>query len=193
MEKTKHTRPTCRFDPGNPGRQTVPAICLLMLVPVLLLFSGCGYRFSGGGEMPGGVKRIAIEMFENRSGESGIESIITNDVVNEFSRNPMVEVTGREEADAVLTGVIRSARTRSLSHRAAYDTAEREIILSVDVRLATVDGKELWSARGIEASGDYAVADGGDRIRTEQNKKSAVADLSGRLAQRIFYQMTDRF
>lgn len=186
MEKTKHTRTTGRFAAKNTGRLAVPAICLLMLLPVLLSSAGCGYRFSGDGEMPGGVKRIAIEMFQNRSGESGIESIITNDVVNEFSRNPMVEVTGREEADAVLTGVIRSARTRSLSHRAAYDTAEREIILSVDVRLATPDDEEIWSANGIEASGDYAIGEGGDR-------KSAVADLSGRLAQRIFYQMTDRF
>ncbi len=193
MGSLKNTRTTCRFAAKNAGRLAVPAICLLMLLPAMLFFAGCGYRFSGGGEMPGGVKRIAIEMFQNRSGESGIESIITNDVINEFSRNPMVEVTGREEADAVLTGVIRSARTRSLSRRAAYDTAEREIILSVDVRLATPDGEELWSARGIEASGDYTVADDSDRIRTEQNKKSAVADLAGRLAQRIFYQMTDQF
>lgn len=193
MGKPKNTRTTCRFDSEKPGRPAMPAICLILLLPVLLLVAGCGYRFSGGGEMPGGVKRIAIEMFENRSGESGIESIITNDVVNEFSRNPQVEVTGREEADAILTGVIRSSRTRSLSHRSAYTTAEREIILSVDVRLARPDGEELWAARGIEASGDYAVADHDDRIRTEQNKRSAVADLSGRLAQRIFYQMTDRF
>ena len=193
MGNIKNARTTCRFAVKNAGGLAVPAVCMLMLLTALLFFSGCGYRFSGGGEMPGGVERIAIEMFQNRSGESGIESIITNDVINEFSRNPMVEVTGREEADAILTGVIRSARTRSLSHRAAHTTAEREIILSVDVRLATPDGEELWAARGIEASGDYAVADGEDRIRTEQNKKSAVADLSGRLAQRIFYQMTDRF
>ncbi len=152
---------------------------------------GCGYRFSGSGEMPEGIRRIAIEIFDNRTGETGIESIITNDVINEFTRNPVAEVTGKEDAEAVLTGVIRTARIRSISHRSVYATAEREITIVVDVSLTTPAGKIVWSASGIDASADYAVSD--EKIITSQNKKSAVADLSGKLAQRIFYAMTDRF
>lgn len=161
---------------------------------ILIFFgvtTGCGYRFSSVEDIPANVGRIAINTFENRTGETGIESIITNDVINEFTRHPHVEVTGAANAEAILTGVIRSARTRSLSHRSAYTTAEREITVLVDVTLSTPDGDVLWSARAIEASQDYAVAT--DKIRTEQNKRSAVANLSGRLAQRIFYRMTDRF
>lgn len=153
--------------------------------------NSCGYRFSGSGEMPGDIRRIAIETFDNRSGETGIESIITNDVINEFTRSPTVEVAGKEDAEAVLTGVIRASRTRSISHRSAYTTTEREITIVVDVALTTPGGEVLWSARGIEASGDYAVSH--EKIWTEQNKKSALADLSARLAQRIFYRLTDRF
>lgn len=141
--------------------------------------------------MPADIRRIAIEMFDNRSGETGIESIITNDVINEFTRSPIVEVTGKEVAEAVLTGVIRAARTRSISHRSAYTTTEREITIVVDVALTTPGGEVLWSVRGIDASGDYGVSD--EKIRTEQNKKSALADLSARLAQRIFYRMADTF
>lgn len=159
---------------------------------LLMVFSGgCGYRFSGSGEMPGDIKRIAIEIFDNRTGETGIESIITNDIINEFTRNPAAEVTGKDDADAVLTGVIRTARIRSISHRSAYTTAEREITIVVDVALTTPAGEIVWSASGINASADYAVSD--EKVITGQNKKSAVTDLSGKLAQRIFYAMTDRF
>ena len=141
--------------------------------------------------MPGDVQHITIEIFDNRTGETGIETIITNDVINEFSRTRIVEVTGGENADAVLSGVIRSAGTRAISHRSAYTTAEKEITIILDLTLATPEGKVLWTAKGIEESENYAV--GSEKIRTEQNKKSAVASLSGRLAQRIFYRITDRF
>ena len=168
-------------------RTIIPAALIILTA----IFAGCGYRFSGGGEMPANVNRIAIDVFENRTGESGIESIVTNDVINEFTRHPMVDVSTREEAEAILTGVITSARVASIAHRSAYTTAERQITIAVNVVLTTPEGAVLWSARGIAASGEYAVTD--EKIRTEQNKRSAVADLSGRLAQRIFYQMTDRF
>lgn len=167
------------------------AVALAFLTALAVFAGGCGYRFSGGGEMPDGIRRIAIEIFDNRTGEAGIESIITNDVINEFTRNPIAEVTGTDDAEAVLTGVIRTARIRSISHRSAYATAEREITIMVDVALTTPAGKIVWSASGIDASADYTVSD--EKIITSQNKKSAVADLSVKLAQRIFYAMTDRF
>lgn len=176
---------------GWAGPSTWTITALLILMAMAAFSASCGYRFAGGGEMPGGVQRIAVDIFENRTGITGIESIITNDVINEFTRSRVVDVTGRDDAEAFLTGTIRAARTRSLSHRAAYTTAEREITIVVDVSLTTPGGDVLWSETGIEASGDYAVAD--EKARTEQNQKSAVADLSGRLAQRILYRMTDRF
>jgi hypothetical protein len=61
----------------------------------------------------------------------------------------------------------------------------------VDVQLTGPDGKTLWASNGISASEEYAVAS--DNMVTEQNKKSAVSRLSKRLAQRIYYQMTDDF
>lgn len=186
--------PTGMFN--RPGKSRFFVTAISAWTAALLVFgtvfaAGCGYRFTGGGKLPGDIRRIAIEAFDNRSGESGIESIITNDVINAFTRHPAVEVTGMDEAQAVLSGVIRAARTRPLSHWSAYTTAERQITIVADIALTTPDGEVLWSAKGMEASGDYIVEE--DRLPTEQNKKSAVADLSGKLAQRIYNRMTDRF
>ncbi|MCF8023861.1 MAG: hypothetical protein K9K82_00025 [Desulfobacteraceae bacterium] len=163
----------------------------VLLVWCLAFLAACGYRFSGAGELPGDFNRLAIETFKNKSGEIGIESIITNDITYEFTRTAKATVSARKEADAVLTGVIRSARSSTISHISTHTTAERRITVTVDVKLIDTSGAVLWSANGISASEEYTVAD--DKLVTERNKKSAVAKLSGRLAQRIYYRMTDDF
>ena len=58
--------------------------------------SACGYRFAGGGSLPSGITSISVEMFENRTGETGVENIITNDLIYEFTRHEQVVVTGSE-------------------------------------------------------------------------------------------------
>lgn len=50
-----------------------------------LLFSSCGiYSFSG--NLPGGVKSIAIPVFENQTAEFGIVETLTDEVVGQFTR-----------------------------------------------------------------------------------------------------------
>ncbi len=162
-----------------------------ILVCFIALTASCGYRFSGGGELPGDFRRLAVETFKNRTGEIGIESIITNDITYELTRSGKITISGKKEADAVLAGVIRSARSSNISHISSHTTSERRITVTVNVELRDIAGNVLWSADGIAASDEYAVS--GDKLVTEENKKSAVARLSGRLAQRIYYRMTDAF
>lgn len=162
-----------------------------LLACCLVFFASCGYRFSGTGQLPGAVSSIAVETFENRTGEIGIEAVITNDVIYEFTRTGKASVTGKKQADAVLKGVIRSASSSTLSHLAPYETSERRITVTVDVELVSRSGEVLWSGNSVSASEEYTMA--GGKLATEQNKKTAVSRLSGRLAQRIYYRMTDDF
>lgn len=163
----------------------------LTLLLICLLLSACGYRFSGGGQLPGGIKRIAVDVLDNRSRETGIEVILTNDIINEFIQKESIEVTDRDRAQAILTGVIRSASSEAVSHRSVNVSAESEITVTVDMKLTTPGGAVLWSSKGFSGSESYIVSD--EKIRTEENKRSAVAVLSERLAQRIYYRLTDEF
>ena len=157
----------------------------------LLLLTACGYHFSGGGDLPAGIKTVSIGIFENRSGETGIETLITNDLVNQFTRFDNVRIVDREAAEAVLTGTIKSSRIRTIAHSSPTQPAERRITLFLDVILRNPDGQKIWSANDISASDSYEVA--AEKWRTEQNKKSAIAVLSERVAERIYYRLTDRF
>ncbi|MFW6334238.1 MAG: LPS assembly lipoprotein LptE [Desulfosalsimonas sp.] len=153
--------------------------------------AACGYRFSGQGELPGNIERLAVETFKNRTGETGIEAVITNDITYEFTRTGKASISDKKEADAVLEGVIKSATSSTLSHISSQTTGERRITVKVDASLTDSSGNVLWTGKDISASEEYDAT--GDKIAVEENKKSAIARLSGRLAERIYYRMTDDF
>ena len=85
------------------------------------LFSACGYRFAGSASLPSGIKTISVKMFENRSAETGVENVITNDLIYEFTRHEQVVLVGADMADAILAGVVKSMSDRdNFTQRGIY-------------------------------------------------------------------------
>jgi outer membrane lipopolysaccharide assembly protein LptE/RlpB len=162
-------------------------ICLTVSV------GGCGYRFSGQGEFPEGVERIFIGVFENRTTKTGIERIVTNQIVFEFTRQREKSIASSEaQADAVLKGVIKKIRTDTLSRIGTEVANEREVIMTVDVRLVRQGSREtLWAAKGITDRQAFDVAD--TQVDTDRNENIALARLSERMSERIFSRLTNNF
>jgi outer membrane lipopolysaccharide assembly protein LptE/RlpB len=156
-----------------------------------LLVTACGYRFSGGGELPGDIKILNIGIFENRTNENGLESRIANDLIYQFTRFGNLQLTDKDKADAFLTGTIKSISSVTISHQNAYTSTERRIQVTLAVKLSKTEGGLLWSDNAISAYETYAVST--DKVQTEKNKKSALAILSSRVAERIYYRLTDNF
>ncbi|MGB9443006.1 MAG: hypothetical protein WCB15_34020, partial [Desulfobacterales bacterium] len=46
----------------------------------------CSYQFAGSGAFPDNVEKIFIEIFENRTSKAGIERVVTNQLIFEFTR-----------------------------------------------------------------------------------------------------------
>jgi len=164
-------------------------IAVLWLVCAVI--AGCGYRFSGGGDLPGGIHKLSVGVFENKTRENGLETQIANDLIYQFSKHDNIELTDKSASNGHLTGVIRSAAVTTITHATAIVSAERRIQVTLDVKLTSPDGRLLWSANAITAYETYAVAS--EKSGTEQNKKSALTTLSGRVAERIYYRLTDNF
>ncbi len=154
-------------------------------------FSACGYRFTGGGSLPSGITSISIEMFENRTSETGVETIITNDLIYEFTRHEQVVLTGKDKADAVLTGVIISISSRTISRKGEYTSNERRLELKVDLQLKDKSGGVIWFAKDVSDNEAYKVLT--KKQATERNKKVAIERLSKRLAENIFNRLTVDF
>ena len=156
-----------------------------------LLFSACGYQFVGGGSFPSGITSISIEMFKNRTSETGVESIITNDLIYELTRHEQVVVTGSDKADAILTGVIKSISERTISHTGKYTSNERRVEVKVDLKLTGQSGGVIWSSKDISDNEAYKVSS--TKQVTERNKKVAIKRLSKRLSETIFNRLTADF
>ena len=155
------------------------------------LFSACGYQFSGGGSLPSGITSISIEMFRNRTAETGVETIITNDLIYEFSRREQVVVTGSDKADSILTGVVQSISERTISHTGEYTSDERRVEVNVDLKLTNRSGEVIWSRKSVSEDEVYKVSS--QKQSTERRKREAIKTLSKRLAETIFNELTANF
>ena len=158
---------------------------------ILLLFSACGYRFAGSGNLPGGAQTIAIEIFENRTPETGLENILTNDLIYEFTRRGRSVQKKSKDADAILTGVIESERITTISRQAEQRPLARRVEITVSLKLTGSDGGVKWFASNVSAFEDYDVAT--DTQVTNINKRQAIENLSKRLAERVYNRLTDNF
>ena len=159
----------------------------------LVVVCACGYRFAGQGGFPRGVETIFIEVFENRTGKTGIERVVTNQVVFEFTRQREKSLaSGAENADAVLKGVIRTIRTDTISRVGTEVASERVVIMTVDLKLVEAGGGEVvWTAKGLVDRQTYDVAD--SKLDTDRNESIALARLSERMSERIFSRLTNDF
>ena len=155
------------------------------------VFIACGYKFAGTGTFPGGVRSIYITIFENRTRETGIEKIFTDDLIDEFIRKSEDILAGhRENAEAILSGVVSGMGIETVFHTGTDTSDEREVTIGVSIKLKNLHKKILW-ANVITESQTYPV--GLTKTETEQNLRDAIILLSERLAEKAFNRLTSDF
>ena len=165
-------------------------IGLILLCPVI--FCACGYRFAGSGGYPEGVERIFIEVFENRTTKTGLERIVTNQIIFEFTRQRESSLVGiPDDADAILKGVLTGISTRTISRVGTEVANQREVIITCSLRLTKQTGEVIWAANGISDREAYDVTE--NKLETDRNENLAIARLSERMSERIFSGLTDDF
>lgn len=158
-----------------------------------IIFSACGYRLGGEGNLPSNVKSIFIKILENRTGETGVENVFTNDLIYEFARDRRVVLTNSDKADAILSGVIKYMRISTISRKGSHTPLERRVQVSVDLKLTEPDGSVIWSAKDVSTNEAYYVDPGNNKHATEQNRRVAVEVLSKRLAEKVYNNLTADF
>ena len=141
--------------------------------------------------MPG-VNRLFINLLENRTTETGIEVLLTDDLKNEFIHKYGGKLSESEHAAAILSGSISGIRTWTVSRTGALTSRERRIAITVDVNLKDATGKTMRLATGVTANETYAVVSG-DKQATEKNKQDAILSLSKQIAEAVFHRLTEDF
>ncbi len=181
MKQKLNERPTPRL-----GQKT-----FLRWLLIGLLLSGCGYRFSGSGTLPGGAATISVLMLQNRTAEIGIQTKLTDDIVYEVTRRDSSRIAKPENADAVLSGIVKRVQDHDIAHAGTSTANQRRVTITVDMKLERPDGSVLWRRDGLSDYEAYDVA--ANRTRTDQNRQRAIEKLSKRIAESIYKSITDDF
>ena len=159
----------------------------------ILLFTGCGYHFSGSGAgLPSGVRSVAIPIFGNQTIQTGIETTLTSALVDKFTAAKQVTVTGQSEADAILSGTVKSFTTSPTAVTLGTQVAtEYRATITIEATFKRQrDGKILWKGE-VSDWRNYSVVS--DLAATEANKKEAIRQASELLAERFYVIILEDF
>ncbi len=159
---------------------------------VLLALVGCGYHLKGAGlRAPLGVQTIAVDAFENRTWETGIETVFASDLAYEFTRSNVLQVVNRQRADCILSGSITSLEVDTISHTSTYEAQEQRVTVTLDFMAKGADGAVIWSHKGLSDREAYKVSP--DKLATEDNRRKAIKILSKRVAERVHNSILEGF
>ena len=160
---------------------------------ILGAIAGCGYHFEGMGLMaPEGVRTIAIAVLENRTSESGIETLFTSDLAYEFTRSKVLRLVEKDAADAVLGGIIASMTVDTISYTKEYESDERRVTMTLNLALKHRDGQVIWSDKALSDREAYKAAPS-DPLESERNRREAIKAISARLAEKIHNRILQGF
>jgi len=118
---------------------------IIILFYGLFAVSGCGYRFSGESALLfKNVRTIYVQPFVNRSREVGIDREMASALRSEFYRRGRLQLAERaDQADAILTGVIRTLDNRVASVNRSDEVLQYEAVLTLDVTLRRREPDEI--------------------------------------------------
>ncbi|MBW1988544.1 MAG: hypothetical protein JRI97_03265 [Deltaproteobacteria bacterium] len=152
----------------------------------LCLAAGCGYRLADRGGR-GGEWPVFVRVLENRTAETGVETLITNHLVREFTADPRFRVTSQDRARYMLSGAVASLSQGSISQQVTGLYAERRLSAVVTLDFSGM-GKTVWDRRTFTETEAYLVVPGQARA-TLKNRQAALEKAAARLAKKVRFEL----
>lgn len=133
----------------------------LTVIGILFVLGGmgCGYHFSGRGDgFPKDIRTVFVEPLVNRSRDIGVESEMTSALRSEFHQRGQLRVVDQvEQADAILSGVVRSLDSRVVSVNREDEVLQFEMALVLDMSFRRRNPDEIvWRTQGTRLAEVYS-------------------------------------
>jgi hypothetical protein len=131
----------------------------LSMAFLLAAVAGCGYQFAGESSLlPSDARTIYVETFFNRSREVGIDKELATALRGEFYRRQRLTVVDySEQADVIVSGVIRSLESTVASVNRKDEVLQYESVLTLDITLRRREPNEiLWRGQGLRLTEVHA-------------------------------------
>lgn len=175
-------------------RMTVYRIKLLLVLVVLLILSGCGYRITGfnASNTDYNGRTVWVDFIGNTTGSSTAQTNLKRGFLEEFHAfRGMLPSTVRSESDLVVSGSIRSYTIRAVSYTAADQVRENRLSIEVELEVRERTSlTALWKGV-ISASQDFPASDPlNPNLALQKNaEEAALVAASRKLAQTLITSM----
>jgi len=157
---------------------------LIITLLCFLLLLGCGYQMVGKEtHVPPGLNSIAIPTFKNQTFEPGIEVPFTQGFLREFIQDRRVRVVGRDEADSILEGVVKSFEIYSVAYDRSGLATEYQTSVMIDLTLKKRSGEVIWTVKDLSDSRVYRTSL--NILISESNRTAAIQNLGRFIAEMI--------
>ena len=159
---------------------------LLLAGIALIPLGGCGYQWVGQSSLlPKDAQTVYVEPFINRSRDIGLEKQLTSALRGEFYRRGQLRVVdASEQADIILSGVVRSLETSVASVNRNDEVLQYISVLSLDATLRRREPNEiLWRGQALrlaelQAGSRAAVVTTSSEFRTNTLNTNDVRNMT---------------
>ncbi|WP_212637864.1 LPS assembly lipoprotein LptE [Desulfocicer vacuolatum] len=158
---------------------------------IALLLGGCGYHIQGNTPLPAGIKAVHVTLFENRSGESGVENTFTDLFIDELLMKTDAKVTDEAHARGFVTGIIRSISVGDLTRSSDDAVLQGLVRATMDLSMADETGNVVWGVKGYSDSKVYTASS--SNVTDESAKQEAVEYIARRLSEKLVSAMGDQW
>jgi curli biogenesis system outer membrane secretion channel CsgG len=106
-----------------------------------------------------GVRRVAVPIFQNATISPDIEALATTAVIKQIQQDGTFEVTGVDQADAVVFGTISSVhRTKSRSLQGnVLASSEFNLRVAINFRVEKAGTSEVLGQKNVEGASSFFV------------------------------------
>lgn len=172
--------------PRPPGSRSRAALVLALLTTVS---GACGvYQFTGGG-LPGHIRTIAVQTFDNETVQPLLETDIQRELQSSFPRNLGVRLAEESVADAVLRGRVTGYEEIAASVRPIgpagqggqeVPVIQRQVRITYDAEIFDLrEDKLIWRVQGQSVT---AVFQPGSEA-PEAGRARAIREISTRMVE----------
>ena len=124
---------------------------LIIGILIILLTNGCMYSFSG--SIPSDVTKIAIPLFDDNTSFPGVREDLTNQVIDAFIANNILQVVEEQDADLLLTGTIMSIRQQAAIITTGEEVDLFEVYVVVKVKCEHLKSGKAWWEKSLRRFG----------------------------------------
>ncbi len=112
-------------------------------IVLLLLWNACGYYSFSGSTLPAEMKTIALPIFDDRTSEFGIDQLLNDKLIEEFSKDNTLKISDPRSADSILEGVILNVRYQAGAYTAQEQVQDIKVYISVETKFTNLQNREV--------------------------------------------------